>query len=70
MAEQRERMTEMFIAFRDALQRSPVPTYAVRMDVAPTLPRPGYLPAEPPQTVRQFQAALGKLGALGLVKVN
>ena len=66
--EQRERMTETFVAVADALRRSVVPTYSVRMDKTPDLPRPFYLPEVPPQTVAQYRSALGKLGALGIVK--
>jgi hypothetical protein len=65
--EQRERMTETFVAVSDALRRSAVPTFAV---ATPKLdfPRPWYLPEVPPQTVGEYRAALGKLGQLGIVK--
>ena len=66
--EQRARMTEMFVAFADALRRAAVPTYQVVMDRTPDLPRPFYLPEPPPQTVGQYRAALAKLGKLGMVK--
>lgn len=62
-------MTEMLVAVSDALRRSAVPTYGVRMDRAPDLPRPSYLP-EVRQTVGQQQAAIGKLARLGIVKVH
>lgn len=68
--EQRERMTEMFVAVRDALLRAVVPTYEVEMKRAPDYPRPFYLPEIPPQTVGQYRAALAKLGKLGLVREN
>lgn len=68
--EQRDRMTEMFAAVSDALRRSAVPMYQVVMERTPNLPRPPYLPEIPPQTVGEYRAALGKLGKLGIVKVN
>ncbi len=53
-------MSEMYVTALDA---------EIALRVAnPT--RPWYLPEVPPQTVGQYRAALGKLGKLGLVKVN
>jgi hypothetical protein len=68
MREQRDRMTETFVAVGDALRRAAVPMYQVVMAKMPDLPRPWYLPAVPPQTPAQYTAALGKLGKLGIVK--
>lgn len=70
MQEQRDRMTEMFAAFSDALRRSVVPTYGVVLPRIPDLPRPSYLPEMPPQTEAAFRASLAKLGKLGIVKAN
>jgi len=66
--EQRDRLTETFVAVSDALQRSAVPTWPVAMDKAPQLPRPSYLPEVPPQTVGQYRAALRKLAGFGILK--
>jgi len=66
--EQRERMTETFVAVGDALRRVAVPMYQVVMARVPDLPRPWYLPAPPAQTPNQYRAALGKLGKLGILK--
>lgn len=66
--EQRDRMTETFLAVGDALRRSLVPTVAMSVERMPDLPRPSYLPEIPPQTVGQYLAALGKLGKLGIVR--
>jgi len=66
--EQRDRMTETFVSVGDALRRSVVPVYQVEMRKTPDLARPFYLPAVPQQTASQYRAALGKLGALGIVK--
>lgn len=60
-------MSEIYVAVSDALRRSPVPTWAVKMDRTPDLPRPSYLPAQE-QTPAQYGAALGKLGRLGIVR--
>ncbi len=51
-------MTEMHIAMANALRWTS------------DMPRPWYLPEVPPQSVGEYRAALGKLGKLGLVKVN
>ncbi len=67
-AERRERMTETFVAARDALERAAVATFGVVMERMPDRPRPAYLPELPPQTVGQYRAALAKLGKLGIVK--
>lgn len=66
-AERRRRMTELFVAVRDALERAAVPTFQI---MAPTQrpPRPSYLPEAPAQTPAEYRAALAKLGALGIVK--
>ncbi len=66
-AERRDRMSETFVAVRDALERAAVPTFGIQMDRMPDLPRPSYLPAIPAQTVGQYRAALAKLGKLGIV---
>ena len=63
-------MTETFAAVRDALERAAAPVYLVKMDQAPRLPRPAYLPKEPAQTRAQYTAALAKLGRLGIVRAN
>lgn len=68
--EGRARMTETFVAVRDALQRSIVPTVAVSLPRLPDYARPWYLPEAPAQTPAQYGAALAKLGKLGIVKVN
>jgi hypothetical protein len=68
--EQRERMTETFVAVGDALRRSAIPTYGVVMDKVPDLPRPSYLPEIPPQTVSQYRAVLARWTKLGIVKVH
>ena len=68
--ERRERMTETFVAVGDALQRSPVPVFSVVLPGMPRLPRPSYLPDVPSQTKREYLSALGKLGKLGIVRVN
>jgi len=68
--ERRELRTDVFVAVRDAVERAPAPTYQIVMAKAPRLARPSYLPDEPAQTVSQYQAALAKLGNLGIVKVN
>lgn len=61
-------MSELYVATHDALMRAVVPVYTPAK--MPDYPRPRYLPEIPPQTVREYRAALGKLGQLGLVKVN
>ena len=66
--ERLDRMSETFVATRDALERSMVPVYRLQLERAPRLPRPSYLPPEPAQTVAEYQAALRKLGALGIVR--
>jgi hypothetical protein len=63
-AEQRERMTEMFAAVRDALLRSVVPTYMVDMKKAPNYPRPWYLPPLAPPSKAAGKAQLLRLGML------
>lgn len=69
-AERNARMTELFVAVGDALERSPVPTYGVQMPEGRRLSRPFYLPAVPQQTRAQYSVALAKLGKLGIVKQN
>jgi len=68
--EQRDRMAETFVAVGDALRMTAVPTYGVVMGSIPKAKRPAYLPEVPPQTARQYEATLGRLGRLGLVKRN
>lgn len=66
--EQRGRMTELFLAVRDANERSLVPVVQMDVKKMPTYPRPAYLPVVPPQTLSQYNAALTKFGKLGLVR--
>jgi len=63
-AEQRERMTETFVAVRDALLRAVVPTYMVDMKKAPNHPRPWYLPALGPPSKAAGKAQMMRLGML------
>jgi hypothetical protein len=65
--EQRDRMTETFVAVGDALRRTPIPTFTV-MAPKPETRRPFYLPEAPPQTVSQYRNTLAKWGKLGIVK--
>ena len=69
---QRTRMSEMFVTMRDALERAMVPVYQLALDSIPRRERPPYLPAAEPksQSVAEYQAALRKLGALGIVRSN
>lgn len=66
--EQRDRMTDTFVAVHDALQRAAVVTY--QPTKMPDLPRPWYLPEVPPQTVSQYRNVLAKWTKLGIVKVH
>lgn len=65
--EQRDRMTETFVAVGDALRRTPIPTFAV-MAPKGDLRRPFYLPEAPPQTPGQYRSTLAKWAKLGIVK--
>lgn len=62
--EQRDRMTEMFVAVRDALLRSTVPTFQVEMKKAPNHGRPWYLPPLAPPSRAAGMAQLMRLSAL------
>lgn len=67
--EQRNRMTETYVAVGDALRRAAVPMYqVVGMTEVKDLPRPSYLPEVPPQTVSQYRNVLAKWTKLGIVK--
>ena len=63
-SEQRERMTETFVAVSDALRRSVVPTYQVDMKRAPNHPRPWYLPLLAPPSRAAGKAQMLRLGML------
>lgn len=63
-AEQRDHMTETFVAVRDALLRAVVPTYLVEMDKAPNHGRPWYLPPLAPLSRTAGRAQLLELGML------
>jgi len=63
-AEQRERMTETFVAVQDALRRSVVPTYTAEMKRAPNYGRPWYLPPLAPPSRAAGAAQMMRLGVL------
>lgn len=54
----------MYAAFRDALLRSPVPTWQVEMVKAPHYQRPWYLPPLAPPSKATGKAQLLRLGAM------
>lgn len=75
-SEQRDRMTETFVAVRDGTRDGLYPLFAlvvepgIRYRQMPDLPRPSYLPEIPPQTVSQYRAVLARWTKLGIVKVH
>lgn len=63
-------MTEMFVAFSDALARTAAPVFSVQHPGDRRLRRPFYLPEPPAQTPAEYAGALAKLGRLGIVRAN
>jgi len=64
-AERRERMTETFVAVRDALERAAVAMFPVVMEQMPDRPRPTYLPEIPPPSKAAARVQMDALIAKG-----